>query len=401
MTDLLPTLGLILLAAELGGFVTARLGLTRVAGQIGAGLILGPSLLRVVADGSTLDALAGIGALCILAIAGLETDLSLLRGVGRPALLAATSGVILPMGSAVLLLALLGYDLRTAIFCGAILAATSVTVTVAALRELGCLRNQVGATILAAAIIDDILGLVVLGLVTARAVDGLSLAATLAPMVAVLGLTGVVGALARTRLVRVLHHLDLAGGGGAAMLGLALIVGWVFQTLGGLASITGAYGAGLLVAGSSLAAGLRERLVQAGETMLVPVFFVTVGLLTDLSTLGGVVETTIVLFVVAVLGKLGGSALGARVGGLDGRSSLGVGIGMIARGEVALVALAVGRSSGAIAPPIAAALVVVILATTIATPIGLSLWARRPARAPLIREPAGLRLALDPLEADR
>jgi Kef-type K+ transport system membrane component KefB len=375
MADPLLALALILLAAELGGFVSGGLGLTRVVGQIVAGLVLGPSVFGVIGADRTIELLAGVGALCLLAIAGIETDVRQLRSVGRPALFAAIGGVAVPMLAGALVVRALGYSPQTALFVGAILTATSVGVTAAALRELGHCNGPVGATILAAAVIDDVLGLVVLGVVSAQT-TGTSPLLSMVAMALVLGVAAVAWRLGRVHVVNGLERLHVHGGGLAAMLGMVLAVAWAFQALGGLAGITGAYGAGLLVADSPLAERMRERLVHAGEAILVPLFFVSVGLSTDIRAVPAVLGVGLLLLAIAVAGKLVGCGLLARVGGLDGRSSIGVGVGMIARGEVALVALAIARSAGAVDAGLFAALVLVILVTTVATPLGLAIWAR-------------------------
>ena len=379
MNDALLPLAIILLTAELGALVADRLRLTRVTGQIVAGIIVGPSLLRLVSDDSIISALASVGALSILAIAGLETDIALMRKVGRAALLAASGGVALPMAGGTLVILALGYDVRAALFCGAVLTATSVGITAAALRELGLLSSPAGTTILGAAVIDDVLGLVVLGLVVADT-GGASPIATIVPMGLVLG--GAVGGLyfLRDRVIGILEHLHSRGGGLAAVVGLVLVLAWVFQSLGGLAGITGAYLAGLALAGSPVGDRTRERLIHAGEALCVPIFFVAVGLSANLGTMTGTAPAAAALLLVAVVGKLIGSAVGARLGGSSGEDSVVVGIGMIARGEVALIAASLGRQVGAIDAGLYAGLVVVALATTVITPVALTLWANRPVR---------------------
>jgi len=378
MDDILLPIALVLIAAEAGAVVSAHLGMTRVVGQIVAGLVLGPTLLGLVQDDSVVRALGGVGALSLLAIAGLETDVRQLRHVGRAALLAAVGGVVLPFAAAALLVHAAGYDLRAALFCGAVLTATSVGISVAALRELGLAGSRVGAVILGAAVIDDILGLVVLALVVASTGVGASPIGAIAPMAVVLAAAAFAAWRFGDRFASLLDHLHGRGGGTAAMVGVILAIAWVFQAIGGLAGITGAYIAGLAIAGTSAAERLRERLVHAGEALCVPIFFVAIGLSVDLRTLPAVIPIGLGLLVVALLGKLVGCGLGARLGGLTGHESAGVGIGMIARGEVALIAAAIGRASGAIDPGLHAALVMVALATTVLTPIGLAAWARRP-----------------------
>lgn len=250
MTNLLLPLAVLLIAAEIGAAVAHAMRLPRVVGQIGAGLVLGPSLLNVVGDGPEVSLLAGVGALAILATAGLETNLAAMRRVGRAAFLAAVGGVVIPMIAGTLLALGFGLGPRASVFCGAILTATSVGITAAALQSMGLLTGRAGMTILAAAVIDDVLGLVVLALVVAETTSGASLLGLFVPMavtlvVAALGLRHLPG-----HLHRVVDHLHVRGGGLAAMVGFVLLVAWAFERLGGLAGITGAYVAGLALAES-------------------------------------------------------------------------------------------------------------------------------------------------------
>src|SRR5260221_11714205 len=186
MDDVLLPLAGVLIAAEIGAVVSAHLGMTRIVGQIVAGVVLGPTIFGIVQDDSVVRALGGVGALSLLAIAGLETDVRQLRHVGKAALLAAVGGVALPFVGAALLVHAAGYDIRASLFCGAVLTATSVGISVAALRELGLSTSRVGTVILGAAVIDDILGLVVLALVVASTGVGVSPLGAIVPMTAVL-----------------------------------------------------------------------------------------------------------------------------------------------------------------------------------------------------------------------
>ena len=376
MTSLLLPLAVLLIAAEIGAALAHALRLPRVVGQIGAGLVLGPSLLNVVGDGPEVSLLAGVGALAILATAGLETNLAAMRRVGRAAFLAAVGGVVLPMVAGTALALGFGLDVRASVFCGAILTATSVGITAAALQSMGLLTGRAGMTILAAAVIDDVLGLIVLALVVAETTSRASLLGLFVPMavtliVAALGLRHLPG-----HLHRIVDHLHVRGGGLAAMVGFVLLVAWAFERLGGLAGITGAYVAGLALAESPLADRLKDGLIRAGEALCVPVFFASIGLAADLRTIPPVLPFAVALVAVACLGKLVGSGVGARLGGLDRADSTLVGIGMIGRGEVALVAATLGLNSGAIDSGVYAAVVLMAVATTVIAPVGIALWGR-------------------------
>jgi Kef-type K+ transport system membrane component KefB len=378
MNDIALVLALILVAAEIGAALSHALGQPRVVGQIAAGIVLGPSLFSAVEDGPTIQALSDLGALAILATAGLETNVKALRSVGFAALYAASGGVIVPFAGGLGLAIAAGMDLRSALFCGAILTATSVGITAAVLNELNLLRGRAGMAILGAAVIDDILGLVILGLVVADTSSGGSPLLTLGPMVATLVIAAIALKWLPNHISGIVERLHLRGGGLAATLGFVLAVGWAFQTLGGLAAITGAYVAGLVLAGSPLAEELKHGIGRAGEALLVPVFFVTVGLSADLRIVGPVLPFAAGLLVVAVVGKIVGSGLGAMMGGLQKGAAGLVGIGMVARGEVALVAATLGLKSGAIDNRVYSAAILVALASTMITPVALNLWARRP-----------------------
>jgi Kef-type K+ transport system membrane component KefB len=376
LSDVLLPLAVLLISAEIGAVVAHVVRLPRVVGQIGAGLVLGPSLLGVVGDGPEIGMLAGVGALAILATAGLETNLGAMRRVGPAAFLAAVGGVILPMVLGIGVALAFGLDVRASLFCGAILTATSVGITAATLQSLGLLGGRAGMTILAAAVIDDVLGLVVLALVVAETSAGSSPFGVLVPMVVTIGVAVAGLRFLPGHLHRVVDHLHLRGGGLAAMFGFVLLVAWGFERLGGLAGITGAYVAGLALAGSPLAERLKDGLLRAGEALCVPVFFASIGLAADLRTLPPVLPFALALLAVACLGKLVGSGMGARIGGLGGSESVLVGIGMIGRGEVALVAATLGLRSGAIDGGVYAAVVMIALATTLIAPLGIAIWQR-------------------------
>jgi Kef-type K+ transport system membrane component KefB len=392
LADFILPLALILIAAELGAALAHAAHLPRVVGQIGAGLVIGPSLLGLVTDGSAISSVAELGALAILGTAGLETNVAAMRRVGTPALFAAVGGVVLPFILGYGVAIAFGLNQSAALFCGAILTATSVGITAATLQSLGLVNGRAGLTILGAAVIDDVLGLVVLALVVADVGRGSSPAGILLPMAATVVIAVIALRYLPGHLHRGLRLLHFHGGGGlAAALGFVLVVAWAFEALGGLAGITGAYVAGLALAGSPLSEHIKDGLVRAGEALCVPVFFVAIGLAANLHDVPPVLPLALALLAVAIIGKLIGCSLGARIGGLDDEDSVLVGVGMIGRGEVALVAATVGLQSGAIDSGVYAAVVLVALVTTVLAPIGISLLAND------IRIPAVTSAALVPV----
>lgn len=377
MADLILPLALVLIAAELGAAIAHAARLPRVVGQIAAGLAIGPSILGLVANGEIIRFVAELGALAILGTAGLETNVTAMRKVGRPALFAAVGGVVLPMILGFLAASAFGLGTTASLFCGAILTATSVGITAATLQSLGLINGTAGLTILGAAVIDDILGLVVLALVVADASTNASPVTVLLPMAVTIVLAMLALKWLPAHLHGVIDALHIRGGGGvAAALGFVLLVAWAFEQFGGLAGITGAYVAGLALAGSPLAERIKLGLVHAGEALVVPVFFVAIGLAADLHAVVPVLPLALALLGMAIIGKVVGCAVGARLGGLSGADSGMVGMGMIGRGEVALVAATVGLHSGAIDGGVYAAIVLLAVVTTVLAPIGITLWAR-------------------------
>lgn len=377
MADLILPFALVLLAAELGAALAHAARLPRVVGQIAAGLAIGPSVLGLVADGEVIRFVAELGALAILGTAGLETNVSAMRKVGRPALFAAIGGVVLPMILGYAAASAFGLSTTAALFCGAILTATSVGITAATLQSLGLINGTAGLTILGAAVIDDVLGLIVLALVVADASTNASPVTVLLPMAVTVVIAIAALKLLPGHLHGMIDALHIRGGGGvAAALGFVLLVAWAFESFGGLAGITGAYVAGLALAGSPLAERIKTGLLHAGEALVVPVFFVSIGLAADLREVQPVLPLALALLGMAIIGKVVGCALGARLGGLSGADSGMVGMGMIGRGEVALVAATVGLHGGAIDGGVYAAIVLLAVVTTILAPIGITLWAR-------------------------
>ena len=403
MPELVTTLGAILLASELGGWVAHRLRTPRVVGQIVAGIILGPSVFGIIRPDVTVAGLAELGAIAILGLAGLETNRQAMRSVGSAALLTAAGGVILPFIAGLTLALWFGLSPAAAAFTGAILTATSVGITARTLVELGIAEGRAAATILAAAVIDDVLGLVVLAMVAGWAVPTSSPVALLLPMLATLAAVAVGLKFLPIHLDRVIDALHFRGGGPAGAFGLVLGAAWFVQTVGGLAGITGAYVAGVALADVRLGPHVREHVERTVQLILAPAFFVSIGVTADLRAGAAAAPFLLALIVVAVLTKVVGASLGARVGGLNGAEAGLVGVGMTARGEVALVAATLGQQAGIVDASLYSAVVVMSLVTTIVAPIGMAAWCRLMAHREATGHaglPAGA-LAADKLAADR
>jgi Kef-type K+ transport system membrane component KefB len=371
--ELLLPLALILIGARLVGRLSQRLGMPAVLGELIAGLILGPSLLGWVHMNETLAAVANIGVLLLMFIAGLETDIGQMQSVGKTSSYTALAGVILPF------LAGFGLGTATSLFLGTALTATSVSVSVQTLRELGRLQSKEGLVILGAAVIDDVLGILLLSVVLGLAGQGSSPALALGRIAIFFPAALIVGRVVVGPIVHWINRHHAREAGFALILALVLVYAWAAESLGGLAAITGAYLAGVLVARMPEA---REWVVEGASVMgygfFVPVFFVTVGLITDVRNVMLAPWLTLLLVIAAVATKGVGSAIGARLGGCSRREAGAVGAGMIARGEVALVMATLGLSSGLLDQLTFTVVVLMTVITTLLTPLLLKLVAVPP-----------------------
>jgi Kef-type K+ transport system membrane component KefB len=312
-------------------------------------------------------------------LAGLETDVVLMRRTLGPALSAACGGVILPLAAGTAAARAAGLGWPEAVFVGTVLTATSVSITAQTLMNLGELRSPAGSTILGAAVIDDILGLVVLSFVIAleprsHATVGSgwgSIGMTLARMAAFL----LVAVGRGPRVVQWAFRRAKKLAGQHVVLGVALALAFLFaflaDALGGMAAITGAYLAGILVGFTPAQEEVLGEVRSLSHSFLGPLFFVSIGLEINARALGGHWAFFLTLLIVAVGGKVLGCGLGAWLSRMSGRDSLLVGIGMIPRGEVGLITATIGWASGLISPHVFSLMVVLVLITTLLTPIML------------------------------
>ena len=400
LLQLLLLLALIIAVAKIAGALAVRIGQPPVFGEILAGLLLGPTLLNVLgwplfvpsasggepASGllAIVRDLAEIGVMLLMFIAGLETDVAEMRRVGRVAFWAAFGGVVLPMAGGVAVAVAFGLPLFwEAIFIGTILTATSVSISAQTLIELGALRSREGSTILGAAVIDDVMGIVVLSVVVALARDagGMSVAEFGLVMLRIAAFFAV-GILAGRWLPAVLRWasgLGVSQGLLAAVLVVAFLYAWAAEYIGGVAAITGAYLAGVLVAQTEFRTHVDAAMHPLAYSMFVPVFFISIGLQANGRELGDRVAFTVALVAVAIVTKAVGCGLFARLAGFTTPESVRVGAGMISRGEVGLIVAGYGLANGLIGRDVFSASVIMVLVTTMVTPPLLRLTFPRPA----------------------
>ena len=375
-SDLLLVLALILVAGKLASHLGQRVGLPTAVAKICVGLAIGPAALGFVSDGGTLEAFSTIGVILLMFLAGLETDMATMRRVSLPAFAVAVGGVLLPFLGGVGIGYAFGLEATETLFLGAILTATSVSISAQTLRELGRLQSRAGTTILAAAVIDDVLGIVVLAFVFSLAGDGDPVVA-IGKMLAFLPLAYLAGRAISGGLGPRIHAHLSEDAQLAVAIAAALALAWAAEHLGGVAAVTGAYMAGLLIVQTPLGERVTHGLNWVGYSFFVPLFFVAIGLKADFASLGEAPWLVVALIGVAVAGKVIGCYAGARVGRFGHRESVTVGIGMMSRGEVALVIAAAGLDAGVVEGSIFSAAVLMTLTTTLLTPILLKLWTGR------------------------
>lgn len=379
----LMDLALILLSTKLLGLVTQRFQMPQVVGALLAGLVLGPAGLNILAETEFLTQLSELGVIVLMFSAGMGTDIQELKKCGRTGLLVALLGVLIPliMGTALAW----GAD-RTGmittvsfledVFIGTILTATSVSITVETLKEMGKLDTKVGNTILAAALIDDVLGLIALTMVSSLAGGGDSIWVVLLKILGFFIFSAVVGYLAYRIFTWMLarQHGWASHRNTVMAFVLCLVMAYCAEVLFGVADITGAYVAGLVVACTPKAVYIQSKYNPLGYLLLTPIFFASIGINVQITNLSsGLLLFSVLLLIISVISKLAGCGFGAKLCGFSKSESLQVGVGMVCRGEVALIVANRGLSMGILSQELMTPIIITVVGGTILTPILLKL----------------------------
>ncbi len=366
-------LALILLATKVLGILAKKVDMPQVVGALAAGLVLGPVGLGILAGSAFLDQMSELGVIILMFTAGLGTDMQELKRSGGAAFVIAAGGILfaLAAGAAVCLLFQPDAGLLQALFLGVVLASTSVSITVEALRDLGRLSTRAGSAILGAALIDDILGIVALTVITGAGDSGVSLGPVLGRIAAFFVCVIVLG-LVSHRLFLFWAKKEGRNRKRFAVMAFAFCLVWAYgaEVLFGVADITGAYMAGLVLSSSSRTPYIVNKFETCSYMIFSPVFFVSIGCKVVRPELSiWFILATLALALAAIGSKVAGCGLGARLCGLPGRDALRVGAGMVSRGEVALIAAARGLSVGLLSEQFFSPILITVVVTTVATPI--------------------------------
>ena len=367
-------IAVILLSTKVLGIVTKRFALPQVVGALLAGLLLGPAMLGVLQETTLMDQLAELGVIVLMFNAGLETDLGELKKAGRSAFVIALIGVLVPLAGGFVLASLFNQGSEAFlqnVFIGVILTATSVSITVETLKEIGKLSTRSGNAILGAAIIDDVLGIVALTIITSLSGTGANVLLVLVKIAAFFAISVVVWILLHRLVEWWFKRYDRDKRRFVVIsFAFCLLYAYLAEELFGVADITGAYIAGLIFAKTPRVTYLQDRFDTLAYTLLSPIFFASIGLKVVLPQMSGtIVLFSVLLILWSVVSKILGCGLGSKLCGYSNQDSLRIGVGMISRGEVALIVANNGIAAGLMKDEFFGPVVLMVIATTILTPI--------------------------------
>lgn len=374
-------IALILLFTKLFGLASAKVHMPQVVGALIAGVLLGPSCFGILEESDFLVKVSEIGVIMLMFTAGIDTDISELKKTGGAALVIAMLGVFAPIlgcGGAYFFFFGSGFDFQNFInsaFVGVVFAATSVSITVETLTELGKIKSNVGATLLAAAIIDDIIGVVVLSVLTGISDKSVNPLLITFKIFLFFIFTAVVGFIVYHLFKKIAVHHAHNRRIAVWALAFCLIMSYCAERFFGVADITGAYFAGVILCNlTTMRQYVAKKMTVASYLFFSPIFFAGIGLRTNLSGITPkILIFAAVLFIMAVITKIIGCGIGARLFKMNSKDSLRIGVGMVARGEVALMVAQKGITSGNIIPDILPAIVLCVILAALITPVLLKL----------------------------
>lgn len=373
---------IIILATKLAGQLSVKIGQPAVLGKLIVGILLGPAVLGWIHTNDFIHYFSEIGVILLMFIAGLETNVEQLRQNWKSALAVAIGGIILPFAGGFGVGQLFGLDDMYSLFIGIVCSATSVSISVQVLKELDRLRSPEGTTILGAAVVDDILVVLLLAMMVSflgTSSESISLPLLISQKVLFFVVIIVIGCWVVPYLMKRVSRLKVTEPTISAALiicfGFAYFADWM-----GMAAIIGAFVAGIAVAQTPFKLMIESKTETIAYTIFVPVFLVSIGLNVSLVGLSQQIGFVIVLTIVAIITKLLGAAIGARLTGFSTHSSLAVGSGMISRGEVALIIAATGLQNGLLQQQYFTSVVLMIIMTTLVAPLLLKLFFQKTSR---------------------
>lgn len=377
----LGTLALILAATLLLSHFSLKLGIPAVIGELLAGILFGPAILNWIHPSTMVNEFSEIGVILLMFIAGLESDLTLLKKYFRPGVLVAVIGVIVPVVVIFAFAEAWGFSFVAAAFLGITYAATSVSISVEVLKELNALDTKSGATILGAAVVDDILTVIILSVAvsvfgTGAAAADTPLWLTLLEEVAFFGLIFLV---VKWLAPFIMHLAERLLPSASVTIGsLLLCLGMAYLAdLFGLSAVIGAFFAGVAVSETKYSTEVDKALESIGYAVFIPVFFVSIGMNMRLDGLGRDFWFIVIMTVLALLTKWVGCGAGAKLAGMSWHESNIIGAGMVSRGEMALIVAQIGFDANLLHRDFYSSVIIVIILTTLIAPFMLKDALRR------------------------
>ncbi len=372
-------LAILLLCAKTGGYLSTRLGQPSVLGELLVGILLGPSLLNILhlpvfamhESGEFIKEFAELGVLLLMFLAGLELHLEDLARNKVASALGGIFGVILPIGLGYGVGILFGFNNTRSLFLGLTLGATSVSISAQTLIELKVLRSRVGLGLLGAAVFDDMLVILLLSTFLALQSGGnvVEIILVLVKMIVFLGGSLALGLWGLPWISNKISRLQISYGSITLAIIVMLVYGIAAELVGGMAAITGSFVAGLMFSRTKQKSEIDRGIKSIAYGLFVPIFFINIGLTVNVREMdSSAILVTLVISLVAILGKIIGSGLGARVGKFTWLESLQLGIGMVSRGEVGLIVASVGLQSDLLSPVLFTDIIGMVLITTLITP---------------------------------
>jgi len=375
-------LAIILISTKIFGIFSKKIKMPQVVGALVAGVVMGPAVLGIIHETDFIVKLSELGVIVLMFSAGMEMDLKELKRSGKSGMITAALGVIMPWigGFAVATLFNGGFSgmtdkaLLQNVFVGVVLTATSVSITVETLKELGRLNSKSGTIILSAALIDDVLGIILLTVVTGMADSSVNLWSVLGKIIVFFVLAVIAGIIFYLVFEKYTSAQKERRRYVLIAFSFCLVMAYIAEHFFGVADITGAFIAGVVLSNTKQVHFINRRFDILSYILIAPIFFASVGLSINKIEVNGItLLLTGTLLLVAVLSKTLGCGLGARISGCNNKESLQVGAGMVSRGEVALIVANKGLAIGLMPQLFTAPLVLVVVVTTVITPILLKL----------------------------
>ncbi|MDW7668291.1 MAG: cation:proton antiporter [Bacillota bacterium] len=364
-------IAILLIGANIGGMLMAKINQPVVLGQILAGLIIGPALFDIVSPNEIINSFSQIGVILLMFIAGMETDLNDLKNSAGASSFIALGGIIFPFfgGLGITLLLFPDGGLYQGLFTGTLLTATSISITVQVLREFDKIRTKTGISNLGAAIMDDVLGIIILTVIVGMAFpnNGESTVLVIVKIFVFLVIALFAGKLFTSFINKISYKFFRNRNVAEFALILCFLLAFTAEEFG-VAAIIGAYFTGVVFSITPFASRVEKDISSIAYTLFTPIFFISIGLKVSLEGIGDIILPALAIMGVAVFGKVIGSGLGAKISGFNAKDSLRIGIGMIPRAEVALIIANLGRSLGLINDVIFTSSVLMVVVSTLITP---------------------------------